>query len=161
MRKLIDPCDKDNNEVSNLAIKDLVKEMRKFDMENHSSGHLHSSQKPYIPKDLNECKFVWLRTDRVRKSLEAPYTGSHKVISRNNKYFTITTTDVNSNVSTERKPAVVSEMAEMPDIDKAIPTQRNTLPENDKTMETKQQSKTKSNSGWLVTWKSDNIYHYY
>lgn len=62
----------------------------------------------------------------VRKSLEALYTGPYKVISHNNKYFSITTAeDVNSNISIDRlKPAVVSEIAKMPDIDKAIPAQR-------------------------------------
>lgn len=135
----IDPYDKDND-ISNLAIKDLVKEMQKFNMENHSSRHLNLSPKPYIPKDLNNCKFVWLKTDRVQKYLEALYTDQYKVTRHNNKYFTITAAeDVNSNVSIDRlKPAVVSEMAKMPDIDKAISAQRDTSPEIDKTMETKQ-----------------------
>lgn len=37
----------------------------------------------FIPKDLDTCDEVWLRVDRVRRPLEAPYTGPFKVLERN------------------------------------------------------------------------------
>ena len=33
----------------------------------------------FIPKELTTCTYVWLRTDRVRKPLEAPYQGPYLV----------------------------------------------------------------------------------
>lgn len=49
----------------------------------------HATQNSYIPKDLKSATHVWLRVDRVRRPLEAPYTGPFKVISQCPKYFTI------------------------------------------------------------------------
>ena len=43
----------------------------------------------YIPKDLQHCEYVWLRIDRLRKPLEAPYTGPFKVLERGHKTFKI------------------------------------------------------------------------
>ena len=50
-----------------------------------------------------KCSKVWLRVDRVRKSLEAPYTGPYFVIERNPKYFVIKISDdVHKTVSIDR-----------------------------------------------------------
>ena len=38
---------------------------------------------------MKSCKHVWLRVDRVRRPLEAPYTGPHEVVQRAEKYFVI------------------------------------------------------------------------
>lgn len=42
-----------------------------------------------MPKDLMHCSHVWVRVDRVRRSLEAPYTGPYLVLKRAPKYFVI------------------------------------------------------------------------
>ena len=59
---------------------------------------------------MHTCDLVWLRTDRVRKPLEAPYSGPYKVLRRSNKHFTIELFDKSeSTVSIERlKPCVIS-----------------------------------------------------
>ena len=68
----------------------------------------HSLPKSYIPKDLKSCDNVWLRIDRVRKPLEAPYSGPYKVIERFPKYFKIElSNDVHNNVSIDRLKPVV------------------------------------------------------
>ena len=60
---------------SHSEIQELVKEMSYLDLENLCDGNIHSKKSsPYIPKDLKSCDYIWLRTDRVRKALEAPYT---------------------------------------------------------------------------------------
>lgn len=147
-RLLIDPYDKSNDEVSNLTIGDLVSELPKFAMENQCTRHLHSSPKLYISKD---CKFVWLKTDRFQKSVEGPYIGLYEVVNCN-KYFTITTADVNSHVSINRlKPAFISEIMKIPNIHKAIPTRRYISPYIDWTMETRQPYTTRTKSCRLVT----------
>ena len=35
----------------------------------------------FIPKELSECSHIWLRVDRVKQPLEAPYSGQHDVLS--------------------------------------------------------------------------------
>jgi transposase InsO family protein len=49
----------------------------------------HNQPKTFIPAALQECPYVWLRTDRVRKPLEAPYTGPFAVIGRADKVYVI------------------------------------------------------------------------
>ena len=46
------------------------------------SGQLHTTQKSYIPKDLKTSAHVWLRTNRLRKPLETPYSEPYKVIRK-------------------------------------------------------------------------------
>jgi transposase InsO family protein len=49
----------------------------------------HSQPKSFVPAALRECPYVWLRTDRVRKPLEAPYTGPFAVVGRADKVYVI------------------------------------------------------------------------
>ena len=56
-----------------------------------SEGQLRTTQKAFIPEDLKSATYVWLRTDRIRKPLEAPYLGPRRVIQEQNKYFQIET----------------------------------------------------------------------
>ena len=55
-----------------------------------------------IPKELTTCKYVWVRLDRVRKSLEAPYQGPYEVFNRTDLMFTVRMRDKEVNVSIER-----------------------------------------------------------
>ena len=45
--------------------------------------------KNFLPPDLMHCSHVWLRTDRILKPLEAPYSGPYPVSQRNDKTFTL------------------------------------------------------------------------
>ncbi|EFA12072.1 uncharacterized protein LOC103314496 [Tribolium castaneum] len=49
-------------------------------------------KKVFVHKELSKCSHVFLRDDAVRRPLQPPYTGPHKIIQRNNKTFKI---DVN------------------------------------------------------------------
>lgn len=44
----------------------------------------HTSQ---LDKNLQTCTHVWVRTDAVRKSLQSPYKGPYRVISKGDKFF--------------------------------------------------------------------------
>ena len=55
----------------------------------------------YIPTDLRNADFVWLRVDRVKKPLEA-YTGPHKVLKMQDKTAIISINDRPSTVSITR-----------------------------------------------------------
>lgn len=94
-----------NEKFSSLEIKKLCQEMSKVQLD--SAPKMKAKLLTgYIPKDLSSCKFVWLRTDRVRKSLEAPYSGPYKVLRRSPKNFAIEINDKPNTVSIDRlKPA--------------------------------------------------------
>lgn len=68
-----------------------------------------SPSTPYIPKTLDTCEQVLIRTDRVKKSLQSPYEGPFKVIRRLRKQFVIEKNNKNITVSIDRvKPFVSS-----------------------------------------------------
>ena len=83
--------DKEDPDLHGDDIRKIAKEMRKLDMALLSEGQLHTTQKAFIPEDLKSATYVWLRTDRIRKPLEAPYSGPHRVVQKQNKYFQIET----------------------------------------------------------------------
>lgn len=69
-----------------------------------------SNKSSYVHKDLNTCTHVWVRTDAVRKPLQAPYKGPFKVIRRTPKYFILDINGEEDSVSLERlKVAYLSE----------------------------------------------------
>jgi len=60
----------------------------------------------HFPKDMATCQFVWLRLDRIRKPLEAPYQGPFKVLERRGSTYIIEDRGKPVSVSIERlKPA--------------------------------------------------------
>ena len=63
----------------------------------------------FVPKALSECDYVWLRLDRVKSPLEAPYQGPYRVISRNDNTFVLDIKSKHTAVAVDRlKPAVVN-----------------------------------------------------
>lgn len=103
-------CKDDNNAISKTTshetIQNFIEEMQALNFYDFSTGDCHSVPKSYIPSDLFSVPKVWLRTDRVKKSLEAPYTGPYDVIERYPKYFVLKLPQGNTSVSVDRiKPA--------------------------------------------------------
>ncbi|XP_052756536.1 uncharacterized protein LOC128201969 [Galleria mellonella] len=96
-----------------------------------TSWHTSTSSPFYIPRDLSTSSHVFLRQDRVRSSLEAPYVGPFKVLNRQPKYFTLDLQGKKTNVTIDRlKPAYI--MKE-PQIKELPPTQSSPLPSATKT----------------------------
>ena len=90
------------------TIKRFLLEMRAIDFRSLSAGVCHSTPPSYIPSDLRSCSHVWMRIDRVRRSLEAPYSGPHAVVNRFPKYFTLDLPRGITSVSIDRlKPAYI------------------------------------------------------
>ena len=83
---------------TNQTINVLIQEMQNIDFANKASGIIKS----FLPKDLMSCQKVWLRVDRVRKSLEAPYTAPYDVISRYEKHFVVKLPKGNTTVRIDR-----------------------------------------------------------
>lgn len=66
----------------------------------------HGSPVFFVHPSLQQCTHVFLRIDRSRHPLEAPYTGPHKVLDRTDKAFTIDFNGKAVKVSIDRvKPA--------------------------------------------------------
>nr|VZH91271.1 unnamed protein product [Spirometra erinaceieuropaei] len=66
-----------------------------------------SASPSYLEKDLTTCSHVYLRCDRVRRSLEPPYDGPFRVISRGTKNFRIQRGTREDVVSVDRLKAAV------------------------------------------------------
>jgi hypothetical protein len=66
----------------------------------------HSSQATFVHKDLRDSTHVFLRQDTIRRALQPPYTGPHKVVDRTDKIFKIVVRGRQVTVSADRvKPA--------------------------------------------------------
>ena len=69
-----------------------------------------SNQKVHVPPQLSTSTYVFLRNDAVRRPLQAPYTGPHKVLRRTPKHYTIDKDGSRETVSVDRlKPAFLDE----------------------------------------------------
>ena len=102
--------DFNDQEFSTAEIRKLSVEMSKINTDMMSKGRSHGSKPVHVPKELESCTCVWLRIDRVRKPLEAPYTGPHKVIKRFPKCYVIDINGKDSTVSIDRlKPAFITD----------------------------------------------------
>ncbi|XP_063634838.1 uncharacterized protein LOC134805470 [Cydia splendana] len=66
----------------------------------------HTPKSIFVHEDLKTATYVFIRKDAVRRSLEKPYTGSHKVLSRTDKTITVESNRGPVTVSIDRvKPA--------------------------------------------------------
>jgi len=43
----------------------------------------------YMPDQMKSCDYCWVRVDRVKKSLEAPYQGPYRVLERRPEFFSL------------------------------------------------------------------------
>lgn len=84
----------------------------------------HCNPKVFVYKELKTCDYVFLREDALRGSLQAAYTGPHKVISRGDKVFRILLKNKEKTVSIDRlKPAfILSADCEKEDLSPVTPT---------------------------------------
>ncbi|XP_046666389.1 uncharacterized protein LOC124358139 [Homalodisca vitripennis] len=60
------------------------------------SGSAHSKPQTFVFQELSTCTHVFLRDDSVRRALQPPYSGPHKVLSRDDKTMTIQIADRSS-----------------------------------------------------------------
>lgn len=167
--------DREEPTFSNDSIKQLCKEMSTFDFNSCSYGRHHSVPKAYVPRELKSCSHVWVRVDRVRRPLEAPYQGPFKVINKFSKYFII---EMNSgekkNISIDRlKPALMlngtqKKPAEDDQQEQPLAVTHEPLDVPDDPPETDHQTdctqpdqNTKTRSGRSVKFKPKNDYFYF
>lgn len=95
-------------ETNDETLNQFVNEMHSINFYDFASGTSHNKSHAYVPNDLYTVPQVWLRVDRVRRSLEAPYSGPYDVIKRFPKYFIVKLPQGETSVSIDRlKPARV------------------------------------------------------
>ena len=67
------------------------------------------SQAFYVNKNLTSCTHVFIRDDSVKKPLQQPYHGPHRVLQRQKKYFLIDINARKDTISIDRlKPAYLA-----------------------------------------------------
>ncbi|GBM83302.1 hypothetical protein AVEN_261140-1 [Araneus ventricosus] len=76
-----------------------VRSFRPVPTRHHCSGAF------FVSDDLIKASHIFLRIDRVRKSLEPPYAGPYKVLSRTEKVFTVEINGKPTTVSIDRLKA--------------------------------------------------------
>ncbi|XP_036336092.1 uncharacterized protein LOC118746344 [Rhagoletis pomonella] len=65
----------------------------------------HDEAQTYIQPALKDCKFVFVRIDRVRQPLEPHYEGPYAVLSKQEKYFVIKVRQREVKISIDRLKA--------------------------------------------------------
>jgi hypothetical protein len=66
----------------------------------------HATQATFVHKNLQDSTHVFLRQDAIRRALEPPYSGTHKVIARTDKTYKLVVRGRQVTVSADRvKPA--------------------------------------------------------
>ena len=86
---IVNPAERKDEMLSSSQIRALATEMAKLDFAEFAQGKHHGSSQVYYPAELRTCTHVWVRVDRVRRPLEAPYSGPFLVVKRGEKYFVI------------------------------------------------------------------------
>ncbi|CAB0041123.1 unnamed protein product [Trichogramma brassicae] len=84
----------------------------------------HALHRPFVFVDLATCDYVFRRIDSIRKPLEQPYTGPHKVIRRiNERTFVVDVNGIAKTLSTDQlKPAYLDNADPQPKPDQPTTT---------------------------------------
>ena len=143
--------DTNNLEFTNEHMKTLAREMESFSSSEFQFPLKNLKTKGYIPKELKTCTHVWVRVDRVRKPLEAPYSGPFVVRKRYEKFFVV-----------EKCTGKTESIS----IDRLIPARSTPVSVAPKTQPVKEPEPQlppikKSKSGRKIKFKDDNEYFYY
>ena len=79
----------------------------------------------YQPKALQDCSHVWLRVDRTKRHLEAPYSGPFRVLERDSKTMLIQQANNSARVSLDRvKPCYLPKDSFVSKSFESIPAER-------------------------------------
>ncbi len=99
-----------------LGIRTTPRDDLKYSPAECCTGNGDSTDPIYIPFSLQECTHVFVRVDRVKRALEAPYEGPYEVVRKLRKYFVVRRGDKEISISIDRlKPAFLTPKSEKPD----------------------------------------------
>jgi hypothetical protein len=95
----------------------------------YTASQTHGKNPVYLPRDLKQAKYGFVRVDAVKKPLQTLYDGPYKVLARNPKYFSLQIKNERSNVSIDRlKPMYLETTTENHVGDKSVSCQGSTSP---------------------------------
>ena len=78
----------------------------------------------YVPKALQDCSNVWLRVDRTKRPLEAPYSGLFPMLERDSKTLLIQQANNSAKVTLDRvKPCYLPKVSLFHKPIESIPTE--------------------------------------
>jgi hypothetical protein len=118
------PASRDNQAPTPHFVEELRSKMNAIP---YTASQTHGEHPVYLPKDLQQAKYVFVRVDAVRKPLQPPYDGPYKVLARNPKYFSLQIKSKRSNVSIDRlKPAYLETTTKNLPGDKSVSCQGST-----------------------------------
>lgn len=102
----------------------------------------HSNLNPFVFQDLRTCEYVFRRIDAVKKPLEPPYTGPHRVVKRiDNRTFVVDINGFSKTLSTDQlKPAYLAPADEPHPQQVATPSSQTPEPQSMRLASTPQQS---------------------
>lgn len=90
-------------------VEKLTKNFKEVDFATLSQGVIHGNQTEYISPSLKNATHVWLRVDRTKRPLEAPYCGPYPLKNISNNTVTIKKDGHENKISLSRiKPAFLS-----------------------------------------------------
>ena len=141
----------------------FAKAMKELDYKTFPQTY-EKPQNFFVPHELTNCPSVWLRVDRVKRPLEAPYTGPFKVIQRHSKFFKIELpTGNHDTVSIDRlKPAFLNASDyECKKTKRKISSNSESRVNIDDGPIVNNKEVITSKSGRIVTFKKDNDFFYF
>jgi cleavage and polyadenylation specificity factor subunit 1 len=102
------PSPPSSNQDFEQFMRKFIAHMRQIDFRSLPAAHFSSSAS-YVPAELQSCTHVYVRVDRIKRTLEAPYTGPFLVLDRFDRCFKLQISpDKTDMVSIDRiKPAVM------------------------------------------------------
>lgn len=95
---------------SHLDTSEFIRDLRShFQDLRPVDGTRHDTRKPFVFKELNTSSHVFIRRDSPKSTLDPPYEGPFKVISRSDRNFRVDVRGVETTVAVNRlKPAYIA-----------------------------------------------------
>ena len=97
-----------NQKFTREFVSKLAQNLQHLQFENYDEKEKRKTT-VFVPKEMQTAEYVWMRVDRTKRPLEAPYTGPHKVLQRTNKVVKLQLNNRESWVSLDRvKPCIMN-----------------------------------------------------
>lgn len=109
------------SEIDHSTVNPLIQKLRTvMQGVTHTHSRIRNEGTIFVPKTLDSCTHVFVRVDKVKPPLTAPYIGPFEVIHKLRKYFIINKNGKHDSISIDRlKPAYTVELVDKNIINKA------------------------------------------
>lgn len=84
---IMNPGERKEEMSSSSKVRALAIEVAKLDFAEFAQRKHRCSFGIYYPAELRTCTHIWVRVDRVRRPLEAPYSGRSLVVKRGEHFL--------------------------------------------------------------------------